>query len=276
MSSPDPSPGASTAIAMVATSSPRLPDANAIVEASAKVYATPGEPADAFFINDAGDAVEPQWEDGKLVFALGDAKVAVTLIPKPIPWSQLDGPCAGSWWWPDAAKKMREHTHHFLVAVVGGPTEPVERRIILTHVVRAVLQGTDAVGVYWAEATIVHEPKAFLEQSASMTPRKIPGSLWLDVVVQKNEDGTQRCFTAGMEPLGFAEIEVPRSRMRPIDLIGFVGDFACYIVNDRKAVYPGDMVGRTPEQRFKVTHGPSMVGRGQVMRLEIPEPPAGA
>lgn len=269
MSSSDPNAGENTAIAMVATSSPRLPEANAIVEASALVYATPGEPPGAFFIDDAGDAVEPTWENGRLVFALGDAHVAVSLMPRPIPWSQLEGPCAGAWWWKNATRRMRDHTHHFLVAVIGGPVEPVERRIILTHVVSAVLRGTDAVGVYWVEATTVHEPKAFLEQAASIGPKKIPGPLWLDVIVQKNDDGSHRCYTTGMEPLGFREIEVERAHATPVEMIGFLGNVATRIVNERKTFAAGDKVARTAEERYTVSYGPSMVGRGEVMRLEI-------
>ena len=269
MSSTDPNaPGENTAVAMVATSSTRLPDANAIIEAAALLYATPGEPPGAFFINGAGEAVEPQWENGKLVFALGDAHVAVTFMPRAIPWSQIEGPCAGAWWWRDATRKMRDHTHHFLVAVIGGPVGPVERRVILTHVVSAVLRGTDAVGVYWAEATIVHEPKSFLDQAASVTPKKIPGPLWLDVIVQQNLDGSYRCYTTGLEPLGFREIELEQARVLPVELISFLGNVATHIVNERRTFKAGEKVARTRDERYTVGYGPSMVGRGEVMRLE--------
>ena len=269
MTPAEPVAGHSTAIAMVATSSPKLPDAAAIVDAVGAATANPGEPPSAFFIDESGNAEEPRWEDGKLVFAIGDAHVAVSLMPRPIPWSQLEGPCAASWWWPKAAEQMRQHRYHFLVAVIGGPIEAVERRVILTHVVGAVLRGTDAVGVYWSEATIVHEPKEFLGQSKSFGPHKIPGALWIDVAVQRNPDGSFRCFTTGLEPLGFLEIEVERARMKPQDLIGFIGDTACFIVNGRKVISPGETMGRTPQERFVVRQGQSMLDRGPVMRLEM-------
>lgn len=270
MASPEPTAGHSTAIAMVATSSPRLPDAGAIVEAVGRATAPPGERPETFFIDDEGNEAQPQWDDGRLVFALGDSHVAVSLMPKPIPWSQLEGPCASSWWWSQAAARMRRHTHHFLVAVIGGTIEPVERRIVLTHVVGAVLRGADAVGVYWSEATIVHEPKEFLRQAESISRSKIPGALWIDVTVERNADGSFRAFTSGLEPLGYLEIEVERSRMKSQELMGFVGDTACYIVNNRRTVKAGETIGRTPEQRFVVGRGPSMLGRGEVMKLEGP------
>ena len=28
-------------------------------------------------------------------------------MPAPIPWSNLEGPCATAWWWPDATEKMK-------------------------------------------------------------------------------------------------------------------------------------------------------------------------
>ena len=41
--------------------------------------------------------------EGMLTFAWGEATAACTLVPRPIPASQLAGPCETAWYWPQAA-----------------------------------------------------------------------------------------------------------------------------------------------------------------------------
>jgi len=131
-------------------------------------------------------------------------------MPVPIPWSQLEGPCTTAWWWPEATKRMKPHKHHFLVALIGGSIEPVERRVILTKVISSVVRDTDAVGIYWGEGTLVHEPSQFVQQAESVSAENIPGPLWIDVRVENTPEGSL-CFTTGMASLGFLEIEVEKS-----------------------------------------------------------------
>ena len=164
---------------------------------------------------------------------------------------------------------MRGHTNFFLVALIGGSIEPVERRVVLTKVVSAVVADTNAVGVYWGEGTLVHEPSEFLQRASTVSAQNIPGTLWLDVRVVRNPDGTLRCFTTGMSPLGFLEIEVEKSSLAPEELMDFIGDTACYIVNNRLHVPDGDTMGRTATEMYKVRHGQSMFDRPKVMHLAM-------
>ena len=189
------------------------------------------------------------------------------LVPEPIPWSELNGPCATAWRWPDATERMREHRYHFWVTLLGGSIEPVERRVILTKVVSAILDDVDAVGIYWGEGTLVHEPVSFVQRAKSASAVSIPGDLWIDVRVEEKDDGSFRCFTTGMAPLGFLEIEICESKLPSDELMEFVGDTACYIVNGRLQIKPGETMGRSATEQYKVRHGSSMFDRGMVMQL---------
>jgi hypothetical protein len=51
--------------------------------------------------------------------------------------------------------------------------------------------------------------------------------------------------------------------------MGFIGDTACYIVNGRRQIKPGQTMGRTPTEQYKVLHAKSMFERPHVMRLEM-------
>ena len=138
---------------------------------------------------------------------------------------------------------------------------------MLTKVVSAVVANTDAVGVYWGEGTLVHEPSEFLKRARTVSADDVPGTLWLDVRVEENPDGTLRCFTTGLAPLGFLEIEVQESGLAPEELMTFIGDTACYIVDKRLHIADGDTMGRTATEMYKVRHGPSMFDRPKVMHL---------
>jgi hypothetical protein len=259
------------AIAMVATSSTRLPPAKQIVAAAGgRAAKSPGLLGRLFGNKPAPTASDQQWQDSNLVFSLADHMIAVALMPGPIPWSDLEGPCATAWWWPDATKRMQAHQYHFIVTVMGGAMSPVARRVMLTNLVSAVVRHTDAVGVYWGEGTVVHEPTSFLEQAEGISETNIPGPLWIDVRVEKNDDDdTLRCFTTGLSPLGHLEIEVARSQLKPQELLEFVGDTACYMINQNMPIKDGETLGRTATEKFKVRHAKSMFDRGTVMQISM-------
>ncbi len=256
----------STAIAMVATSSERLPDAGKIIRVRGIDGARRGLLGSLFGGKPGSDL---QWQDEKLIFPVHGGILAVSLMPAPIPWSSLEGPCATAWWWPEATERMRSHRFHFVVALIGGEIEPVERRILLTNVVREVVKSADSVGVYWGEGTLVHEPKQFLKLTSAISGSNIPGTVWLDVRVEPVGDNAVRCFTTGLAPLGFREIEVVRSTLAPTDVMAFIGDTACYIVNNRMQINQGETMGRTATEQYQVSYAPSMFDRGEVMRLEL-------
>ncbi|HBO45182.1 MAG TPA: hypothetical protein DD670_14895 [Planctomycetaceae bacterium] len=267
MSTDQPELQTDVAIAMVATSSARLPDASRVLAACGVKGAAKGGLLGSIFGRKPAPSDEHQWEDGNLVFPLRGAFAAISLMPAPIPWSGLEGPCATAWWWPEATEQMQRHTNHFLVTILGGDIEPIERRVVLTRAVREGVRGTDAVGVYWGEGTLVHEPDHFARMAKSVSVDDIPGPLWIDVRVEPNADGSHRCFTTGLAPLGFMEIEVRKSGLQPSELFEFVGDSACYIVNRRMQIPDGDTMGRTATEKYKVRHGESMFDRPTVMQL---------
>src|SRR4051812_4673533 len=38
---------------------------------------------------------------------------AISLMPAPIPWPDLESACAHSWHWPEAEKVLRAHSYHW-------------------------------------------------------------------------------------------------------------------------------------------------------------------
>jgi hypothetical protein len=243
------------ALAMVATKTDRLPRKETILQS---------------LRDHIGEGVVPEeveWDKTHLLFPLADANVIVSLLPVPIPWSQLEGPCATAFWWPQATLIMRAHKFHFLVAVTAGSFNPIERRVVLTHIVRSVARTADAAGIYWGDGTLVHDPKTFIQQSATISTDRLDLSLWIDIRVEPNGDGTCRCFTTGLTKLGFMEIEVERTKHPPDDLYQFIGDTATYMVTQNVRINDRENIGPTAEERYTVRHKPSMFQRGTVLKI---------
>lgn len=174
-------------LAMVALNSPSLPSPQALFKM------LPQADVDENSLHAKNDVY---------VFGLGEDNATVALMPVPIPWSNLEGPCATAWWWSEASEKMKNHTHHVLVALLGQGDDLVKRYMTLTQLTAAVASLTDAAGVYWGSGTLVHDPQVFIEQTDNMTSDDLPLHLWIDFRLETNDDGSCRLFTTGMKAFG--------------------------------------------------------------------------
>lgn len=217
------------------------------------------------------DAPKPrdvEEKKGVLSFKLDDAAAAVALLPAPIPWSDLEGPCAGAWYWPKAVEAMRAHKAHLIVSLGGGRRTPIDRCLLLTALTAAVTAASDAAGVYWGSGTVVQSPKAFLEVSGQMSQDFLPLRLWIDFRLVKERPGVHSLFTTGMEPFGHMDLEVPKSRQRPEAIFDLAFNAAHYLLDRGPVLKDGDTFGTSPEQKIKVRHVPSRWGHsGKILSL---------
>src|SRR5438105_13039475 len=102
-------------------------------------------------------------DDTTFSFRIGSIDVVAGLMPAPIPWSELEGPCATRVLWKDAADVLRHHKAD-LILTISGTDRPVERMRLLTQVTAAHLAtSAEALGLFWTEPTLVIEPQMFLE-----------------------------------------------------------------------------------------------------------------
>ena len=233
-------------LAMVALNRPSMPQAGALL---AGLRAVPDIDLDMGSLKES---------DGKIVFGLGKDHAAAALLPAPVPWSALEGPCETAWWWPEASEKMKSHTSHILVALAGETSNLVQRHVTLTHLTAAIAAHTDAAGIYWGGGTLVHEPQVFIEQARELSPDNLPWPLWIDFRVEGNEDGSCRLFTTGMKAFDKPEIEIPRSRREPAEVFDFACSIADYVITTNPRIEDGHTVGRSDAEKIHAEHGPSM------------------
>ena len=113
-------------LSLVALDAPSLPKQREMFETLAALSGTTVHPK----------TVEAQ--ERALAFPFGDNTAAVALVPMPIPWSNLEGPCETAWWWPEAGARIQGHQSHLLVVLAGEEGGAVRRGLALTYLTAAV------------------------------------------------------------------------------------------------------------------------------------------
>jgi hypothetical protein len=207
-----------------------------------------------------------------LTFTLGEFTAAATLVPRPIPWSQLEGPAEMAWYWPGAADALRDHAAHLLVALVDEGGQAIDKALAATRLTAAAAAAAPSVGVFWGPGRLVHPPAAFLDQAAATCADNLPLFLWVDFRVEPLEDGAVRLFTTGLDALGGVELEVRRFQGDPQQLVKYVYNIAHYQIERRKLIKEGDVIGLTDEVQATARRGTSMLGgEMEVIRLEFDE-----
>ncbi|HYO23647.1 MAG TPA: DUF4261 domain-containing protein [Lacipirellulaceae bacterium] len=204
-----------------------------------------------------------------LTLTVGEFTAAATLVPRPIPPGQLEGPAETAWYWPQAAAELSRQAAHVLVTLVDEGGRNTDKALALTRLTAAVAATAPSVGVLWGPGRLVHPPGAFIDQTATASVHSLPLFLWVDFRVEQIEAGV-RLFTTGLEALGASELEVPHYEGDPQELLRFVYNIAHYQLDRRKVISEGDSIGVTDHVQATAHRGPSMLGGDlEVIRLDF-------
>ena len=214
-------------------------------------------------------------EGGTVSLKLRDGDLFVALMPAPIPWSDLEGPCTTSLLWKNAVDEVKTHRAHYIVTIMSELNE-IERSIRLTQAATAVLAASDeAMGVYWGNATLVVPKPIFVEFAEQILPHGPPLDIWIDFRVGWHADRRSAGFTQGMTALGHMELVAPDSPEKPSDLRERFQGLARYLLDNGPVIKDGDTVGQDANEKIRVVYGPSSFGHeGFVMQLHYESAPA--
>jgi hypothetical protein len=217
---------------------------------------------------DAPPLVPAGSTDGLLTMTIGEYTAAAALVPRPIPWSQLEGPAATAWYWPEATESLRDHVAHLLVTLVDEGGRPIAKSLALTRLTAALTDTSPSGGVFWGPGRLVHPPLAFVEQATQASETNLPLYLWVDFRIEQLDDGALRLYTTGLDALGGAELEAAHYDGSPQRLLEFAYNIAHYQLDSRKAIRDGDTIGLTEEVQVTAHRGPSLLG-GEMEVLQL-------
>lgn len=207
-------------------------------------------------------------------FELGKGQLILGSMPAPIPWTELEGPCATSILWKNAAEDVKAHQAHIIVTVMSD-LDPVEKAILLTKCTAAVLAACDdAIGVYWGNATLVVPKTMFTDFAEQVLPHGPPLDIWVDFRVGWKTNTTSAGFTQGMQALGHMEMEVLESPEKPAALRERLQGLASYLLQNGAVISDGHTVGQDANEKIRVVYSDSSFGSTErVMRLQYEAAP---
>lgn len=218
---------------------------------------------------DLSNISEISEQDGTLSFRLDAADVVIGTIPAPIPWSDLEGPCATSILWPEATSVVREHKSHAIVTV-RGELLPVPLSTLLTQVTAALMASMPAsLGVFWTNAALVVPKNLFTDFAVEVMPLGPPLSIWIDYRVGWNENKSLSAgFTTGLVKLGLMELESQAATESPAELKKRFEAIAQYLLENGLVIKDGDTIGESASEKIRIVHSKSAFGaKDTVMRL---------
>lgn len=213
--------------------------------------------------------VDVERNDTALSMSLGDDIVAVTNVPAPVPWEDLENLCRAAWHWPEATDLLEPLGSHLLVTLVAGTASPLVRTQRLTRVVTALLDSTSTVAVYWGQGPTINSTEAFIEGSRHIEEGALPLLLWTEFRLFSESEGKVSLVTSGLRALETMEIEIIDSDRHPSELIEVVDSIGAYLARNGPAIGDGETVGLSEDQKILARHVPSVWEReGPVLRLE--------
>lgn len=217
-----------------------------------------------------GDTPE---EAGVFSLDLVDGTAFISHMEAPIPWSDLEGPCATSLLWPEAEAVLRAHRMH-LVVVFSGELAELERASRLTQVIASVIAACPAASaVFWGDARLVLPAALFRETAVECLPQELPERLWVGIMAGHGEQGRAAGYTRGLDALGLMDIETVSASESPADLYDRLGSIAGYLVEKGLVINDGDTVGDSAEEKIRVVYAPSRFGSSKpVLRLDYDAP----
>lgn len=213
-------------------------------------------------------------KDDIATFSIGSVMVFLAPMPAPIPWSDLEGPCATSLLWKNATEEVKRHQQHLLVTIVGE-MDPIDYSTLLTQVTTAVLATSPtATGVYWGNATLVIPKAIFIDFAMEVMNEGPPLHIWVDFRVGSESDKTTSGFTSGMEALGHMELEAKNTPETAGDLRERLMGLAGYLLDSGPVIKDGDTIGEDANERIRIVYSKSLFGNeDKVMRLEYGSTP---
>lgn len=215
------------------------------------------------------EATEVSENGDTLSLRLGASDVVIGAMPAPIPWSDLEEPCATSILWPDAETVIRGHESHAIVTV-SGERSPVELSTLLTQVTAALMAATpEALGVFWTNAVMVVPKNVFFDFSVKVLPLGPPLPIWVDYRVGRSEKNTLSAgFTSGLAALGLMDLEAQNATEPPSELKKRFEAIASYLLENGPIIKDGDTIGESASEKIRVIHSPSVFGaKESVLRL---------
>lgn len=208
--------------------------------------------------------------DEALVAFMGDVKLAVAIIPAPVPNQEAEHYAGANYMWEDAVEVTKSHKAHLLVSVLGKDVNLLELAKLFTKVVSSCLKQESAIAVY-TDGT-VFQPQFYCDVASVMQQddEALPILDWVWFGVYRTEECTGM-YTYGMRKFGKEEMEVYAHNADLNDVRDFMFDIVTYVLDCDVTLNDGETIGFSEEQKLGITLSDAVALDGKSLKLEYPQ-----
>jgi hypothetical protein len=205
------------------------------------------------------------------VFKIDGARITLALIPTQIPSDDIERTAGNTCNWPTAAEDLKAHNAHAIVSIMDGHVSAVERHIIFSKVLSAILSTSNAVGICHGTHTLLISKSQYLSDVEALKWGKIPLLLWIYIGIRKSPDGNS-FYTQGLDAFGKQEMEIVNSPMKLEDVYMFMLNISAYVVGRNITVKGGETLGYAEKYKIKIRSSKGVFVEGQTLKLAMELP----
>ncbi|MBT9776785.1 DUF4261 domain-containing protein [Clostridium sp. MCC353] len=217
---------------------------------------------------DAPDPSDP--EDPPLVFSIGDAIGAVSLMPAPVPNNEAVDNASSNYMWPEAVEVVKTHQAHLVVALLGKNIPILEGGKLFVKLTAACCKQENVLGVNTSGT--VFEPSYYLAAAQIMKEGEdeLPVLNWIYFGIYRSEDGLN-AYTFGLKSFGKEEIEVLHVHDEPNKLHSFLYDIVNYVLDQDVVLHDGETIGFSENQFLAIKRGAGVSLDETTLKIEYPQ-----
>lgn len=217
-----------------------------------------------------GYEIEGQdYDDTTAVLTTQGTMFAIAFMPAPIPSDDIQNSVQYAYNWPSVVEDIQAVDSHAIVSVVSGPMDIIERHLLLSRILFAIMATTPScVGVYQGSQTLLIPRAQYLDYAEELAEGKVMVPLWVYIGLRTTDTGNS-IYTYGLSAFGKQEIEVIDSALPLEELYSFLVNICSYVIGSDVVFQHGETLGYTAEQKITITSSKGILVDGETLKLEL-------
>jgi Domain of unknown function (DUF4261) len=205
--------------------------------------------------------------DSSLILKIDNQMIMVALIPASIPNGELDYSANLAYFWKNAKTEAVQHKAHIIISVLPSNHTAIDMNSLFTKVVTAILEETDALGIYLGSRTLLLPKEFYITTAELLKEGSLPLFNWAYFGMVKQGEKNS-VYTYGLELFGKKEMEIIDS-LHPInELQDMMYNTAHYVLDSDVTLKNGETLGISAEQKLKISLSKGKYLEGKTLKIE--------
>jgi hypothetical protein len=205
--------------------------------------------------------------DSSLILKIDNQMVMAALIPAAIPKGELDYCIDVGYFWKNAKTEALEHKAHIIISVLPSNFSAVDMNSIFTKMAAAILEETDALGIYLGSRTLLLSKEFYITNAELLKEGSLPLFNWAYFGMVKQGDKNS-VYTYGLELFGKREMEIIDSPHPMTELQDMMYNTAHYVLDSDVTLNNGETIGIAAAQKLKISLSKGKFLAGKTLKIE--------